>query len=85
MATSTLYGSSDLVDPLPDLLDEEDLQTGPPKLSKDQRIRLALRHYHEINGTPQAKSICQIAIRFRISRTTLQDRIKGAKSRQEVS
>ena len=80
MATSTLHNPPDS---LPDLADDEDLQTGPPELPKEQRILLALHFYHKVVSTPQAEPICQIARRFRISRSTLQDRIKGAKSKKE--
>jgi hypothetical protein len=56
IAISTLHSSPDPADPLPDLPDEEDIQTGPPKLPREQRIRLALRHYHEFNGTPKSRN-----------------------------
>ena len=48
MATSTLHKPPD---PLPDLADDEDLQTGPPELLKEQRILLALYFYHKVVST----------------------------------
>ena len=76
MAISTLHGSEDPADLRSDLPEQEDLQTGPLELPKEQRILLAIKYYHETIGTPQAESTCQIATRFQISRTTLQERLE---------
>ena len=73
IAISTLHGSDDPADLLSDLPEQEDLQTGPLELPKEQRILLAINYYHETIRTPQAESTCQIATYFRISRTTLRD------------
>ena len=55
MATSALRGPSD---PLPDLAEDEDLQTSPSELPKEQRILLALQFYHTVASTPQVEPIC---------------------------
>ena len=73
IAISTLHGSDDPANLLSDLPEQEDLQTGPLELPKEQRILLAINYYHETIRTPQAESTCQIATQFRISRTTLRD------------
>lgn len=71
-------------DPL-DIPDKEDLETGPPELPKEQRILLALSIYYTNFGTQKAEPIYQIANRFQISRSILQDRIEGARSKKEIA
>jgi hypothetical protein len=49
------------------------------KVKKEENIRLAIEHYHNVGET----SICASAAKYKVPHTTLRDRLAGARSHQE--